>query len=180
MQHLPLPSLLALTMLVTAAAIYDCRFRRIPNWLNLCGLILGCGFNLYYFGIRGGIQAGEGLALAATVYLPLYLLRGMGAGDVKLMAAIGSLAGPANWFTIFVATSLIAGVAAAGFSLVKRKFTETCCNVYFLLMDLLQFRAPCRTNPALDIRSTVALRMPHGLLIAIGCVSALSWSILTA
>lgn len=103
---------LSLLLLVLVAAVYDFRFRRIPNWLNASGLVLGFGLNLLLFQSKGLAIAGEGLLLAAAVYLPLYLLRGMGAGDVKLMAAIGSLVGPWPWFQIFLATAILGGVAA--------------------------------------------------------------------
>lgn len=46
-------------------------------------------------------MAGKGLLLALAIYLPLYLIRGMGSGDVKLMAAVGALVGPGAWFQIF-------------------------------------------------------------------------------
>ena len=101
----------------------------------------------------------------------------MGAGDVKLMAAIGSLAGPANWFVIFVATSLVGGVAGVAFSLLKRRFADTCCNVYFLLKDLVQLRAPYSSNTTLDFRNKASLRLPHGLVIAIGCAASLAWAV---
>ncbi len=177
MLGLPFPILLALSALGITAAIYDCRFRRIPNWLNLSGVIVGLGLNCYFLHLHGAARATEGMLLAAAVYLPFYLLRGMGAGDVKLMAAIGSLVGPANWFIIFLATSLAGGIAGAVVLIVKRRFKDTCCNLYFLLRDLVHLRAPYRTNPALDFRHQASLRLPHGLVIAIGCAAALVWSI---
>ena len=123
---MPLTVRAAVASIVLAATIYDLRFRRIPNWLNLSGLILGFCLNLFFFGIHGMLTAGEGLLLAAAVYLPLYCLRGRGAGDVKLMAALGALVGPFNWFQIFVVTALVGGAAAAIFVCLKRRFSETC------------------------------------------------------
>jgi prepilin peptidase CpaA len=177
MSSLPLTIRVILAITVLTAAIYDCRYRRIPNWLNSSGLILGFGLNIFFFQTQGALSAGEGLCFAMAVYLPLYLLRGMGAGDVKLMAAVGTLVGPANWFVIFVATALVGGAAGGVFALFKKRFSETCCNTYFLAKDLLQFRLPYRTNPQLDFRNPSSLRLPHGLLIALGCLLALACSI---
>jgi len=160
-----------LILLVLVAAIFDFRFRRIPNWLNLSGVVLGFGLNVLFFHAHGALAATEGMLLATAVYLPLYLLRGMGAGDVKLMAAVGALAGPANWFVIFVATALVGGAAAAVYACLKGRFTETCCNVVFLIKDLVQLRAPHRTNPQMDFRNPASLRMPHGVLIALGSIA---------
>jgi len=165
---IPLIVRVVLAAIVLIAAIYDFRFRRIPNWLNLSGLLLGFGLNALFFQVHGAISAGQGLLFAIAIYMPLYLLRGMGAGDVKLMAALGSLVGPWNWFQIFLATAIVGGAVAAGFTLLKHRFTDTCWNVWFLLKELSHFRAPHRGNSQLDVRSAAALRMPHGVLIAIG------------
>ncbi|HXE12301.1 MAG TPA: prepilin peptidase [Bryobacteraceae bacterium] len=168
MQSFPIVLGASLVALVTVAAIYDLRFRRIPNWLNLSGLMLGFALNAVCFHLVGAKNAGEGMLLALAVYLPLYLLRGMGAGDVKLMAAVGALVGPGNWFQIFVATALMGGACAGIFALAKGRLGETLCNLHFLLRDLISFRAPYRTNPQLDFRNSGSLGLPHGVPIALG------------
>ncbi len=170
---MPLSIQIALGALVLAAGVFDFRSRRIPNWLNLSGVILGFGLNLFCFGWHGAVIAGEGLLFAAAVYLPLYLLRGMGAGDVKLMAAVGALVGPGHWLLIMITTALAGGAAAVVYALLKGRLTETCCNLYFLLKDLAFFRAPHKTNPQLDFRNASALRMPHGVIIAAASVAFL-------
>ncbi len=168
MHSVPLVVQVVVAAIVLTAAIYDFRFRRIPNWLNLSGLILGFGLNAFFFQMHGTLAAGQGLLFALAVYMPLYLLRGMGAGDVKLMAALGSLVGPWNWFHIFLATAIVGGAVAAGFTILKKRFIDTCWNVWFLLKELSHFRAPHRGSAQLDVQSTASLRMPHGVLIAIG------------
>ncbi len=173
MHALPWSIRIVLAIVVLTAAIFDYKERRIPNWLNVSGLILGFGLNVLFFRVHGVLTAGEGLLFASAVYLPLYLLRGMGAGDVKLMAAVGALVGPANWFQIFVATALIGGGVAAGLAFLKKRFAETCCNITFLIKDLVHLRAPYRTNPQLDFRNPTSFGMPHGVLIAIGSMAVL-------
>ena len=172
MHTLPIALRIALLLVVAVAATYDFRYRRIPNWLNLSGVILGFGLNTLLQGRQGFTSAGEGLLVAFAVYFGLYLIKGMGAGDVKLMAAIGSLVGPFHWFQIFIATALLGGVAAFLFALLKKRLAETCWNVLFIIQDLLHFRPPYQSNAQLDIRDTRALRMPHGVTIAIGCAAA--------
>jgi prepilin peptidase CpaA len=80
-----------LLALVLTAAFYDLRWRRIPNWLVLAGVLLGFGLNGFLSGapLRGLLQALLGFGLASLVYFPLYVIRAMGAGDVKLMMAVG-------------------------------------------------------------------------------------------
>src|SRR3954452_3354792 len=110
-----------LIAIVLVAAIYDLRFRRIPNWLNLSGVILGLAVNTFLFGRHGLILALLGIASSLVIYVPLYLIRGMGAGDVKLMAAVGAVAGPWNWFGIFLATALLGGIVSLLFVAFKKR-----------------------------------------------------------
>ena len=68
--------------LVAIAAVYDIRFRRIPNWLVLAGIITGCIWNVYSSGFTGLGRSAAGLGLGFALYFPLYLIRARGAGDV--------------------------------------------------------------------------------------------------
>jgi prepilin peptidase CpaA len=162
-----------LIAIVLVAAIYDLRFRRIPNWLNLSGVILGLVVNTVLFGRRGLMLAFFGIVLSLLIYVPLYLIRGMGAGDVKLMAAVGAIAGPWNWFAIFVATALLGGVASLVFVAFKGRLHQTCFNVALVVTELCHFRMPSKSNSQLDVRHPRSLGMPHGVLIAIGAVAFL-------
>ncbi|MGI8961060.1 MAG: A24 family peptidase [Bryobacteraceae bacterium] len=162
-----------LIAIVLVAAVYDLRFRRIPNWLNVSGVILGLAVNTLLFARSGFIVAVLGITCSLLVYVPLYLIRGMGAGDVKLMAAVGAIAGPWNWFGIFVATALLGGVVSIIFVSLKRRLHQTCFNVALIVTELCQFRLPSKSNSQLDVRDPHALGMPHGALIAIGAVTFL-------
>jgi prepilin peptidase CpaA len=164
---------LVLVAIVLVAAIYDLRFRRIPNWLNVSGVIVGVGVNTLLFARHGFIAAVLGITFSMAVYVPLYLMRGMGAGDVKLMAAVGAIAGPWNWFGIFVATALLGGVVSLVFVALRKRFHQTCFNLTLIVTELCHFRLPSNSNSQLDVRHPRALGMPHGVLIAIGAVAFL-------
>src|SRR4051812_38165028 len=100
-----------LGILTLVAAGYDIRYRRIPNWLVLAGIVTGFAWNLFYSSGWSGLgHAAAGLGLGFALYFPLYLLRARGAGDVKLLAAVGAIAGPENCFWIFILTALLGGV----------------------------------------------------------------------
>jgi prepilin peptidase CpaA len=165
--------MMVLIAIVVVAAIYDLRFRRIPNWLNLSGVILGLGLNTFFFARSGFIGAVLGIGCALVVYVPLYLVRGMGAGDVKLMAAVGAIAGPLNWFGIFIATALLGGMVSILFVALKRRFHETLLNLALIVSELCRFRMPSKSNSQLDVRDPKAVGMPHGTLIALGAVAFL-------
>src|SRR5580704_17437778 len=128
MSFLPVILQIALLLLVAIAAVYDIRFRRIPNWLVLTGLLAGVVLNtllLEWSGVRASLL---GISLAFLIYFPLYLLRGMGAGDVKLMAAIGAIVGPANWIGIFFFTAIVGGVVAIALLAARSQFRRGFSN----------------------------------------------------
>ena len=72
-------------LVVIPAAIFDLRFRRVPNWLTGAGLVLGVGLNVVLLKTAGLWLSLEGMGLALLIYLPLYFLRAMGAGDVTML-----------------------------------------------------------------------------------------------
>jgi prepilin peptidase CpaA len=157
-----------LAALALAGALYDLRWRRIPNWLVLAGAILGIGLNSFLFELAGLRSALLGLGLAFLVYFPLYLLRAMGAGDVKLMMAIGSLVGWRTWLLIFILSALAGGVIGIVVILWRRRLRKTLWNVGFLVDRLVHFQAPYLASEELDVRSQKSVRLPHGLAIAAG------------
>jgi prepilin peptidase CpaA len=158
----------SLAAVTAIAAASDLHSRTIPNWLVVAGLILGFGLNTYLRGWPGLWSALLGFGLALALYIPLYMLRAMGGGDVKLMAAVGSLAGPQDWFTIFVLASVLGGVFALGLLFLRNSLGATFYNIGHILGNLVRFRAPYATRPDLDISSPKAITMPHGVAIAAG------------
>ncbi len=169
---LPLPLLLRVLLLSVAivAAIYDWRFRRIPNWLSLAGLVAGFGAQLYLRGAVGLLAAAEGFGLALLIYMPLYLLRGMGAGDVKLMAALGSIAGPLNWLVLFMVTAVVGGAVGVILSLAYGRLYSTLWNVGQIVKELVLLRAPYKNQPQVDMHHPGALRTPHGVIIGVTAI----------
>lgn len=165
---LPVALRITLVCIVLVAAAYDLKFRRIPNWVSLSGIILGFGCNMLLLRSTGLREAGFGLLCALGVYVPLYLVRAMGAGDVKLMAAIGAIAGPEKWAEILLATALVGGVISLAVIARKHRFRQTLGNVGVIATELLHFRSPAEADARLDWRHRDALRLPHGAAIAGG------------
>jgi prepilin peptidase CpaA len=156
-----------LALVVIVAAVYDVRFRRIPNWLVLTALVLGVGLNTFLFEWSGLRHSLFGFGLGLLIYFPLYLLRGMGAGDVKLMAAIGSIVGAADWLGIFLITALLGGLIAVAVLLFRGRLRHSLWNVAFLIQRLGTFKAPY-AREELDLSSPKSIKLPHGLVIACG------------
>ena len=77
-------------VLVTVATRADVRTRTIPNSITFPALLLGLVLHTTVSGADGLKSALAGMAVAGGVLLPGWLFRWMGAGDVKLMAAVGA------------------------------------------------------------------------------------------
>jgi prepilin peptidase CpaA len=167
------PLAAALTVLVLVAAVRDYRFRRIPNWLSLSGILTGLALNSILFGLSGLGGALKAAGYGFAVYFGLYLLRAMGAADVKLMSAVGAIAGPGRWFTIFILTALIGGVTGILLILYRGRFRHTFWNMGFVLWELMHLRPPHLASEELDVRSTRGLTLPAGVRIAAGSLAFL-------
>ncbi len=162
-----------LILVVFLAAILDLRSRRIPNWLTVSGVLLGLSLNGFLGEFPGLLFAAKGLGLAMLIYLPLYLVRAMGAGDVKLMMAVGAIAGPMNWLGIFLATAILGGPIAVITALAKARLAQSLRNVFVIVRELAHLAPPYRRAAELDIHNTRATTMPHGAIVALGLTAFL-------
>jgi prepilin peptidase CpaA len=99
--------------LVWAAAWVDFRTFRVPNALVLTGAIFGLLVQTWGFGLGGLGQGLAGLGLGMALLLPAYLTGHMGAGDVKLMGALGALLGAGQLLDALLYSIAAAGVVAA-------------------------------------------------------------------
>jgi prepilin peptidase CpaA len=86
-------STIYLLFVVFTAVITDFQSNRIPNWLTFSTLIVGVALQAFFLGTEGLIVAVAGISMGLVFLLPFFLLGGMGAGDVKMMAAIGAFIG---------------------------------------------------------------------------------------
>ena len=171
-----------LLTLVLGAAVYDVRYRRIPNWLTVSGVLAGLAINA--FRGRGDVRPGWpgvrlsllGLAVAFGIYVVLYALRAMGAGDVKLMAAVGAMVGWENWFGIFVFSALVGGVMAIILIIRKKRLAKTFWNLGFILSEMKRGKPAYLGREELDVKSPKAVGLPHGAVIAVGTLFFLAAS----
>ena len=162
-----------LGILILVAAIFDIRFRRIPNWLVLAGIMTGLAWNGSSLSLSGLGRSAAGLGLGFALYFPLYLLRARGAGDVKLLAAVGAITGPGNCFWVFLLTAVLGGVIAVVYLLFRGRLRHTFFNMAWIMRDLLRLKAPFESSPELDVTTTKGIRLPHGALMAVGVAAFL-------
>lgn len=159
-----------LLLLVSIAAINDLTTRRIPNVLLLAGLGSALGLRLLSADPAASLLAAlGGMALGFAMFLPFYLLRGMAAGDVKLMAVVGAFSGASEAFDIVVLTWCVGGVMALCMVLLRGRLKLALANIGLLLSGI---RAHGAQAPAAPFQQSAGA-MPYGLAIAIGTITVL-------
>lgn len=161
--------------LLALAAASDLHSRRIPNWLIVTGLTMALATQCWLHGAAQGYSSWTlGVMTGAGLFLPLWLLRGMGAGDVKLMAMVGAFVGPELAFEIVLLTCTIGGIWALAVVVFRRALKSAGTN---MLTILLSRGGQC--GSLLETRKGAALpsvgSLPYGVAIALGTLSVMFW-----
>jgi prepilin peptidase CpaA len=166
----PIP--LCVTALVIVAASTDITSRRIPNRLIGFGLAGALVAQCALLGLWAGAIAWlAGAATGLGLLLPLYLLRGMAAGDVKLMVTVGAWVGPALTTYIVLATFVAGGVGALAIVLWRGRSRQLFSNLrYLLTRAAIKQQGGAADMPA-QFESVGAL--PYGVAIAAGTLGML-------
>lgn len=164
---------IAVLALVLVASVRDLADRRIPNRLLLTGLFAALLLHLCATDPLARLGAAvAGFALGLILFLPLYCLRGMAAGDVKLMATVGAFTGPAMAFQIALATCVAGGVMCVVIIVVQGHTRAALANMRTLLrppfMRLLGI--PLVNEP---LTGASVGNIPYGVAIAIGTLAVL-------
>ncbi len=169
--NLHLPWILAV-ILALVAGLGDLRTRRIPNRLTVSALLAGLAVNGILGGWRGMVFSLEGAALGLGILLPVVLLRGLGAGDWKLMGALGAMVGPKETFLIVFVTVLM----AAGWGVVEmirqRRTKSTLANLWELMQGFAVFGL--RPNAKITIEAQPLIKLPFGAVTAVATAVTLS------
>lgn len=159
--------LLCACVCASIGAVSDWRTRRMPNLLTGSSMLAGLLLHLALGGWRAaGLAAGAGL-LCGMGFFIFFLVGGMGAGDVKMMAAVGCIAGFGRLSELFLATVLIGGVFALALAVLRGQLKRTICNVGALIFHHGQFGFV--PHPDLNLLNSETLRLPYGIAIAAGC-----------
>jgi len=146
------------------AGVLDWRYRQIPNWLTVSGLVAGIGVNTALFGLAGMKASLLGAALGLGLLLPFVLLRSLGAGDWKLAGALGACLGPQQLVTVLMGTVLVAGVMALAVVIWKRRLMQTLHNIVRMLAAFLSLRMP---GPDVSLDSPQSTKIPFGVAMAL-------------
>lgn len=147
----------------------DWRFRRIPNWLTVSGFFLGLGMNTALSGWQGMKSGLEGAGVGLGVFLIPVLLRGIGAGDLKLVGALGACLGPWKLVGVLFISIFIAGIMAVIEIVRKRRVKETFINMGVLVRALVTFGMGSR-EALVTLDNPTSMRLPFGVATALAMV----------
>ena len=150
--------------LTLCAAVVDWRSRRIPNWLTVPGLMLGIVAHTLISRWPGARLSIEGAGLALGLLLPFVLLRALGAGDWKLMGAVGAFLGPVLILFILLGSVFVAGIMALVEAIRTGRLKETVVNMAVLVQGFVVFGL--RPNARISLDNPKALKLPFGVAVA--------------
>jgi prepilin peptidase CpaA len=158
-----LPLLLAVTM-----AWSDFRTRRIPNYLTLGAALAGLGFRLGYYGWWGLASGVSGLALGFGLLICFYLMGGMGAGDVKALAALGAWLGPWPTFMLALYMAVVGGLLAIGVLCWKGLLWAKIRHGWAILANWVLFRPYRLEEKATPPPARKIEGIPYAVALALG------------
>src|SRR5262249_51637590 len=148
------------------ACVFDVRTRRIPNELTLGAAAAALGTHTFLSGISGVTASAAGWLGGVTLFFPLFALRGMGAGDVKLLRAMGAWLGPASAVQVAVYSALAGGLMAVVVALRAGYLTQALRNLKSLAKFWLT--VGFKPLPELTLEHAQAPRLAYALPMLAG------------
>jgi prepilin peptidase CpaA len=156
------------SLFAIAGAICDIKTRRIPNWLTSAGALTGLMLHLSLDGRVGLLNAASSGLIAGSIFVLLFIAGGMGAGDVKLIAALAAISGLRALPNLLVYTALTGGILGVAMAIAYGKLKQTLLNVGEIAGH--HSRHGVIPHPELNVQNTATLRMPYALPMLAGCL----------
>ncbi len=151
-------------ILAVWAGWMDWRSRRIPNWLTVSGILVGLATNSVLGGWPSAKAALAGAGLALLLLLPAVLLRGLGGGDWKLMAALGAMLGWQQFLRVMLLSIFIAGILALGQMVRHKRVGTTLANLWELVRGFFVFGL--KPHPVFSLDNPSSATLPFGVAAA--------------
>jgi prepilin peptidase CpaA len=163
--------LIALSALLLASAFTDLKSRRIPNYLTIPGMIVALTLYSITNGFDGFIFSATGLATGIALLILPYIMGGMGAGDVKLMGAVGSFLGAKATLVAFLFIALAGGVYSLAIILVRRDVFKGFFSEKLLVLSNMVMLG--QYVPIENGNTGQKPRLKYGVAIAFGTITYL-------
>ncbi len=153
--------------LLVAACVSDLRTRRIPNWLVLALAGTGVVYSITAAPVLAGLgSAIAGLGVGLVIWFPFYLLRMLGAGDVKFFAAACAWLGAGLGLRAALLSALVGGLLGAVWVILGVGFRR---GITAIALDV---RAPRLRMTSAILPERHASRLPYGVAMAVGLAVA--------
>ena len=164
--------LILLCLSLLFAAIYDLKYQKIPNLLNFSLAGIAIVFHTIFSGLDGLLFSGGGLLLGIALFIPPYAFGGMGAGDAKLMGAVGAVVGMKGVFISAVLTAIYGGIYALLLLMIFPKYGKSIFSRAWAVLKTFiltkQYVPMSSPNPVKK-----KPRLCYGIAIALGTVTYL-------
>ena len=162
---------LAVVALALAACTFDVRTRRLPNALTFGAALAAFAFALLTGGLSGLGWSAAGWLTALALFFPFFAIRGLGAGDVKLLAAFGAWLGAADALYLALYTAL-AGGAMAIVVLASKKYARQAFWNLWLLLTFWRTNGVRPLGP-LTLQASTGPKLAYAIPIAVGALTTL-------
>lgn len=162
---------------ILLASWIDYSQRRVPNWLNLLLIILGFGVQAAYFGLAGLQAGGLGMLTGFGLLIVPWMMHAMGAGDVKLMAAIGVWFGPQLTFYSFALGGVIGGLTAVVMILSTGRLRAAYANMGLIVSKFSSRQTMFSDYAGAKTFGSSSQLLPYGVPLTAGTLIILAASI---
>jgi len=162
-----------LILLLVLAAFIDLRTWRIPNWLTAAGMAWGLVWSMASAPtVTGGALASlAGLGLGLAFFLPMWLIRVMGAGDVKLMAMVGAFLGPVETVKAALVVFIVGGLVVLFYAFAHSALRRLARNMRDIAASMVVPGMPM-WRP--ELAGSSIGKLPYGVSISLGTIAFLS------
>ena len=159
---------------ILLASWIDYSQKRVPNRLNLALVIAGFVVQIVYFGAAGLTTGILGMLTGFGLLIIPWLMRGMGAGDVKLMSAIGVWLGPQLTFYSFGVVALIGGLVAIIMIVLSGRLRLACANMFMILTKCANRHTMFSDYGSAESFGSTSQLLPYGVPLTAGTLVILA------
>lgn len=163
------------TVILIVAAVIDGFELRVPNRITFPLIIAGWVYSTVTFGWAGLGWSLCGTLCGLALLFPAYMVGGMGAGDVKLLAGVGAWVHTTHTLYAFCVSALVGAVLAIAMVLVCRKWTKHLNQFVSIVNEIVTVRDPNRLSEIAAERKSTMMLLPYGIPIAIGTIAYFAW-----